>query len=195
MIDTTLELQLMSDRSNRICPVEAAGSLDNRFRKWIQPPQKILKPYVREGMTVLDIGCGPGFFTIELARMVGNSGRVIACDVQEGMLEKVRKKIRGTELEKRITLVLSSQNKIGTTELADLILTFWVVHEAPDQRSFLKEIFTLIKPNGRFLLVEPTFHVTKRAFSKTIDIAQEIGFRQTETPKIIFSRAAVLELS
>lgn len=185
----------MSDNNNRICPVEAAGSLDNRFRKWLQPPQKILKPYVRDGMTVLDIGCGPGFFTLELARMVGSAGRVIACDVQEGMLEKVQKKIRGTELEQRITLVLSTENNIGTTELADLVLAFWVVHEAPDQRSFLKEIFTLVKPNGRFLLVEPTFHVTKRAFSKTIDIAREIGFRQTETPKIIFSRAAVLERS
>lgn len=47
-----------------ICPVEAAGGLDNRFRKILQDPQKILKPYLRDGMQILDLGCGPGFFTV-----------------------------------------------------------------------------------------------------------------------------------
>ncbi len=48
-----------SAERNRVCPVELAGSLDNRFRRWLQNPRKILAPYVREGMKVLDIGCGP----------------------------------------------------------------------------------------------------------------------------------------
>jgi len=50
-----------NDRHNRVCPVERAGVLDHRIRRWLQDPQKILRPYVEEGMTVLDIGCGPGF--------------------------------------------------------------------------------------------------------------------------------------
>ncbi|MCP4372916.1 MAG: SAM-dependent methyltransferase, partial [Deltaproteobacteria bacterium] len=61
----------MSNRNNRICPVERAGSLDSRIRRWLQNPQKILKPYIKEGMTVLDVGCGPGFFSIDMAQMVG----------------------------------------------------------------------------------------------------------------------------
>jgi ubiquinone/menaquinone biosynthesis C-methylase UbiE len=69
-----------------VCPVERAGSLDSKIRRWLQNPQKILVPYVREEMTVLDIGCGPGLFSVEMARMVGKSGRVIAVDLQEGML-------------------------------------------------------------------------------------------------------------
>jgi hypothetical protein len=60
---------------NRVCPVERAGSLDNRFRRLLQNPRKILGPYIEEGMTVLDLGCGPGFFSIEIAQMVGKSGR------------------------------------------------------------------------------------------------------------------------
>ena len=77
----------MSDGNKRVCPVERAGSLDNRFRRWLQDPRKILSPHIKEGMTVLDLGCGPGYFTIDIAQMVGKSGRVIAADLQEGMLK------------------------------------------------------------------------------------------------------------
>jgi len=87
----------MTNRPGRICPVERAGSLDSKFRRWLQNPRKILGPYVEEGMTVLDIGCGPGFFSIEMAQMVGPAGRVIACDLQGGMLQKVRDKTQGTD--------------------------------------------------------------------------------------------------
>ena len=76
--------------SNRICPVERAGHLDNRIRRWLQRPRNILAPYVKAGMTVLDIGCGPGFFTIDMARIVGDSGRVIAADLQAAMLQKAQ---------------------------------------------------------------------------------------------------------
>lgn len=60
------------ERENRVCPVEHAGSLDNKIRKWLQNPRKILQPFVSEGMTVLDLGCGPGFFSIDMAHMVGS---------------------------------------------------------------------------------------------------------------------------
>ncbi len=73
----------MSDGNKHVCPVERAGSLDNRIRRWLQDPQKILGPYIEEGMTILDIGCGPGFFSIDMAQMVGKSGRVIASDLHQ----------------------------------------------------------------------------------------------------------------
>lgn len=78
--------QTLNNSKNRVCPVERAGSLDNIFRRWLQNPWKILRPYIKEGMTVLDFGCGPGYFTIAMAQMVGTSGWVIAVDLQEGML-------------------------------------------------------------------------------------------------------------
>jgi len=83
----------MDNRNNRVCPVEIAGSLDNRIRRWIQNPVKVLGPYIEKGMVVLDMGCGPGFFSIDMAQMVGKSGRVIVADLQEGMLQKKRLKI------------------------------------------------------------------------------------------------------
>ncbi len=108
--------------NTHICPVERAGGLDNRIRRWLQNPQKILRPYITEGMTVLDVGCGPGFLSLDMAHRVGKSGRVIASDLQEGMLQKVKEKIKGTELEERIVLHKCGENKIGVSEPVDFVL-------------------------------------------------------------------------
>jgi ubiquinone/menaquinone biosynthesis C-methylase UbiE len=66
-------------------------------------------------MTALDIGCGPGFISIEMATMAGESGEVISADLQEGMLRKLRVKIGGTELEFRIRPVTCDKDKFNTS--------------------------------------------------------------------------------
>jgi len=183
----------VSNRNNRVCPVERAGSLDSRIRRWLQNPQKILRPYIKVGMTVLDVGCGPGFFSIDMAQMVGNSGRVIASDLQKGMLQKVRDKIKGTELEKRITLHKCEENKIGVSEPVDFVLLFYMVHEIPNKEEFFNEIRTILRPNGQALIVEPPFHVSKSAFEETVRRARDAGFTDVEGPNVIFSKTAILK--
>ena len=177
----------------RICPVERAGSLDTRIRRWLQDPQKIMGPYIEEGMTVLDLGCGPGFFSIDMAQMVGKSGRVIAADMQEGMLKKIRDKIQGTELEERIALHKCEENKIGISEEIDFVLAFYMVHEVPNQEEFFNEIGVMLKPKGQMLIVEPPFHVSKSAFEETIRIARSTGFTLAERPKVLMNKTAVLK--
>ncbi len=115
----------------RVCPVEQAGGLDNKLRKLLQNPQKILKPYVKNGMTVLDLGCGPGLFSLEIAKMISDLGKVIAADLQAGMLDIVKRKIEGTELEQRIELHRCKENCIELKEKVDFVLAFYVVHEIP----------------------------------------------------------------
>jgi ubiquinone/menaquinone biosynthesis C-methylase UbiE len=183
----------MSERSNRVCPVERAGSLDNRIRRWVQNPQKILKPCIEEGMTALDLGCGPGFFTLDMALMVGETGRVIASDLQEGMLQKVREKIKGTELEERITFHKCEEKKTGISEGVDFVLLFYMVHEVPNKEEFFHEIGGILKKNGRILMVEPSFHVSKSAFDETLKTARNAGFTDWEGPKMFFSRTAILK--
>lgn len=185
---------MISDRQ-RVCPVERAGNLDSRFRRWVQNPHKILKPYVKEGMIVLDIGCGPGFFSLELARLVGESGRVIASDLQEGMLQKLRDKVKGTEFEKRITLHTSQKDRIGLSDKVDFALAFYVVHETPDQKEFFNEIKSILKTNGKVFIVEPPVHVSRKAFNKTLGIAREAGFIFVESPKVFLSKTAILKKS
>ncbi|WP_413831289.1 class I SAM-dependent methyltransferase [Desulfobacula sp.] len=184
---------MMPDRNLRICPVEMAGSLDLKIRRWVQNPKKILKHYIQEGMHVLELGCGPGFFTIDIAQMIGKKGKVIAVDLQEGMLQKVRDKIKGTKLEKRIILHKCDENKIGISKKVDFILLFYMVHEVRDKESLFTEIESILKPNGKILIVEPPFHVSKKAFEDTIKKASEAGFTFVGKPKIFLSKTAVLK--
>ena len=183
----------MNSRKTRICPVERACGLDNRIRRWLQNPRRILKPYIEEGMTVLEIGCGPGFFTIDMAEMVGESGRVIASDLQAGMLEKVKDKVSGTEFEDRVTLHKSEENEIGVAEPVDFVLMFYVVHEVPDKEAFFKQIASVLKPDGKALVVEPPFHVSKSEFKKTIGKARASGLTDSKGPKLLFSKTVILE--
>ncbi|HVP80082.1 MAG TPA: class I SAM-dependent methyltransferase [Thermodesulfobacteriota bacterium] len=181
-----------NDRNNRVCPVERAGMLDHGIRRWLQDPQKILRPYIEEGMTVLDIGCGPGFFSIDMAQRVGRSGRVIASDLQEGMLQKLRDKIQGTELEERITLHRCEEDKLGVSVDVDFVLAFYMVHEVPSVRKFFEEIKSILKPNGQVLVVEPPFRVSRKAFEKTIGKARDAGLKPVGGPKVLLSKTVIL---
>ena len=175
-----------------VCPVALAGSLDTRIRRWLQNPKKILAPYIKEGMTVLDLGCGPGFFSIDMAQMVGPKGTVIAADLQEGMLQKVKEKIQGTALQERIHLHLCKQDDINISEKVDFVLAFYMVHEVPNKEKFFMQVRTALKPDGRFLIVEPkVVHVSYKAFKKTIQIAQKAGLKQLEPPRHLFNQSAL----
>lgn len=176
-----------------VCPVEIAGTLDNQFRRWFQDPRKILRPYVAPGMTVLDFGCGPGFFSIDMAQMVGSSGRLIAVDLQEGMLRRFQNKIRGTVLEERVIMHKCGADKIGVTEKVDFILAFYVVHELVHQANFFKEIKSILNVNGVVLVAEPPFHVSKKDFNRMLICARESELAVHEGPKVLFSKTAILK--
>lgn len=183
----------MSEKKYRICSAEHAWVLDLRLRRFIHNSRKILSPYTKPGMTVLDLGAGPGFLTLEMAHLVGESGKVIAADLQEGMLEKLQAKIINTDFEKIITLHKTSEDKIGIEEKVDFALLFYVLHEIPDQEKLFREIKMILKPGAKVLIVEPKWHVSKKEFEKSIDFAKKLGFEIVETPKIFFSRAVLIK--
>ena len=183
---------MSNDKNTRPCPVELAGGLDNNMRRLFQNPRKLLKPYISEGMTVLDLGCGPGFFTMEIAKLLKDSGKVIAADLQEGMLEKVNNKIKGTELEQRIEIHKCENDRIGVTENVDFVLAFYMIHEVPDQDKLLEELKSILKPNGKIYIIEPKFHVPKKSFEIMIDKIKTLGFEITDRPKVFFSRTVLL---
>jgi len=180
-----------------LCPAERAGMLDISLRKLLQNPQKILKPFIKEGMTVLDVGCGPGYFSVEIAKMLNSLGKVIAADVQEGMLNIIRKKISGTSLEQRIELHKSEFESIGVVEKVDFVLAFWMVHEVRNQEKFFKELASILNLNGLILIVEPKIHVTKRKFNTMVNLIKEYGFSVVDCRdaacRVFFSRTVVLK--
>ena len=87
-----------------VCPAEHAGWLATPLRRLVTDLRRVLRGIVRPGDTVVDLGCGPGFFTLPLAEMVGEAGRVVAVDLQSAMLDKVRTRAERQGLLGRIDL-------------------------------------------------------------------------------------------
>ncbi len=167
-----------------ICSHRHAFFLDNFIRKILQNPKKIVGEYIKPGDTILDLGCGPGYFSLEMAKMTGESGKVYAVDLQKEMLEITRKKAAKHHLKNQMIFHQCSENSIGLSEniTADFILAFYMVHETPDHIQFLNQVKTLLKKNGKCLIVEPLFHVRKKQFNKMAADIQNIGFTILGTP-------------
>jgi ubiquinone/menaquinone biosynthesis C-methylase UbiE len=180
------------EKEHRICPVELAGGLDNSLRKLFQNPHRILKSYIAKGMTVLDLGCGPGYFTMEIVKMLNNSGKTIAADLQDGMLKKLTEKIKGTELEKRIVLHKCEESRIGISEKVDFVLAFYMIHEVKNKDNLFLELKSILNPDGKILIVEPMFHVSKKAFEEMIVRLEATGFKIIERPKVFYGRTVLI---
>jgi ubiquinone/menaquinone biosynthesis C-methylase UbiE len=186
-------LEKMIKTNDMVCPWWLCHTFDNPLRRLIHDPDHILNPHVRPGMTVVDIGCGMGYFTLGLAKLVGPEGKVIAVDLQERMLAALEGRARKAGLSDRIALTRCRPDDLGVREPADFVLAFWMAHEVPDKPRFFAQIFAFLKPGGRLLLVEPKVHVTRRRFAKTVEICREAGFRLLGEPAISLSRAVRME--
>jgi 2-polyprenyl-3-methyl-5-hydroxy-6-metoxy-1,4-benzoquinol methylase len=132
-----------------------------------------------------------GYFSIPLARLVGPAGHVTAIDIQVKMLEALASRARKHGVSERIKPYLANSDSLGNHSKADFVIAFWMVHEVPNERAFLTEIFGFLKPEGLFLLSEPIFHVSKKSFQRTMNIANGIGFIVRDMPKIRLSRSVL----
>jgi ubiquinone/menaquinone biosynthesis C-methylase UbiE len=176
-----------------VCPAEHAGWLSTPLRRLVTDPRRILRGLVRPGDTVVDLGCGPGFFTLPLAEMVGETGRVVAVDLQAAMLDRVSARAERQGLLGRIDLHECPADSLHLATEADFVLAFWMVHEVPDSGRFLAEVRGFLKQKARFLIVEPKGHVDAAAFARTTEMAVGTGMTPLAPPRVAFSRTALLE--
>lgn len=132
-----------------------------------------------------------GYFTIPLASMVGDKGQVIAIDVQEKMLNKVRTRAEQAGLVPRIQFCLAAGESIDFEKPVDFALAFWMVHEVENRGQFFVNIKSLLKPDGLFFLAEPILHVSETRFQETIKIAEQAGFTIKQKVRVFISRAVV----
>lgn len=172
-----------------ICPWWLGYFLISPLRRLFNDPAKILGPYMREGMTVLEIGPGMGFFSLPMARYVGSQGKIVCVDVQEKMLQKLRSRAAKAGVLERIATVRATEDSLclGAYEgKADFALAFAVVHEIPDTASLFRQIYGSMKEGALLLVSEPQGHVTDEEFQKTLGIAKQAGFgveRRLDIPK------------
>jgi len=175
-----------------VCPWWGGYFLDNRLRRLLHKPEVILADLVQSDTTVMDFGCGMGFFSIAMARLVGHNGRVIAVDLQQKMLDVLAKRLSLIGLAERICTHRCSADSLEWDAPVDFVLAFYSVHEVPDARRLLSEIHRLLRPGGQFLVVEPMGHVTKADFQEMTAVAGEVGFGVLDRPSVRWSHAAVL---
>ncbi|MBN2135726.1 MAG: class I SAM-dependent methyltransferase [Acidobacteria bacterium] len=187
------EISQKKELNERVCTVAHLKYVDNLFRRLIHNPRKLFDQYVKQGMRVMDLGCGGGFVTIAFANMVGEKGKVVAADLQQEMLNITRDRVEKNGLSPRVTYHKCNADSINLKDSLDFILAFFMVHEAPSIENLLKEIFTLLKPGGVFYASEPSFHVTPRDFKDMQDIAEKIGFSVLEYPKVRLARSVVFK--
>lgn len=184
--------------AHRVCPWWLGYFLISPLRRLQLNPAKLLTPWVRQGITVLEPGPGMGFFTIPLAQLVGPRGRVIAVDVQPKMIGKLKRRVAKAGLEDRVDARLAAAESLGIKDLdgkVDFTLAFAVVHEMPSTRHFFAENATASKAGARLLLVEPAGHVTAEEFAAELRQAAQAGFKVLERPHIRRSQAALLQKS
>jgi len=181
--------------SNHVCPWWGGYLLLLPLRRLRQSPRKWLGPFVREGMTVLEPGPGMGYFTLDLARMVGPAGRVVAVDIQEKMITALRRRAERAGLADRIDARLARAEGMGIDDLADqvdLVAALYVVHEMPDPESFFVEARRALRPGGRLLFVEPRLHVPRTDFDRFVALAGRAGLARAGDPPFSGPHAAVL---
>lgn len=175
-----------------VCPWWLCYSFDNPLRRLFHDPERLLTPFVKPGMTVVDIGCGMGYFTIGLAKLAGPEGKVIAVDLQQQMLDALGRRAKRAGMDGRIVLHRCRKESLGIEGPADFVLVFWMAHEVPDTPRFFGEIFALLKTEGRLLLVEPKVHVAKKSLERTLAACRDAGFRILDEPAVALSRAFLL---
>jgi len=182
--------------AERVCPWWLGYVLASPVRRWIsEDPEQLLAPYVKAGMTVLEPGPGMGFFTLPLARLVGNSGRVVAVDIQAKMLAALERRVRRAGLNDRIKTRLAKPESMGLDDLkgaVDFVLAFAVVHEMPSSERFFREAAAVLKPGALLLFAEPAGHVTPEKLELELDAAKSAGLEEVDRPAVRRSRAVVL---
>lgn len=176
-----------------VCPWWKAYTFDNPIRKLFHPPHKVLGAYINQGMTVMDVGCGMGHFSIGMAKLVGESGKVIAVDLQQKMLDVMLKRAKRARVAQRIFPHRCEADNIELREQADFILAFWMVHEVNDKSGFFAQLKSNLTSKGKILIAEPKFHVTSKDFERTLEVAQSSGLSCIGKPAIRFCLAAVFE--
>ena len=158
--------------------------LDSNYRRKLQPPDKLLqRSGIKEGMHVLEVGCGSGAFTSFVARVVGEKGKVYALDIQPAMLKQLEKKLSKPENKdiKNIELINSSAYELPFDDNSlDLVYMITVLQEIPDRNKALQEARRVLKPGGILAVTEFLPDPDYPLKSTTIKIGREAGFTLDE---------------
>ena len=180
---------------DHICPWQGGPLLAASLRKLAHNPRRIVGPYLSEGMTAMDIGCGMGFFTIPMSGITGKNGKIIAVDLQPEMLAGLQKNAQKAGVD-NITLHQCGYDTLNIKqwdESVGFVLIMMMLHEVPDADRLIREVHDALAPGGKLLFSEPIGHVNKEKFQHSVSMIQQTGLSMVASPKIHLCRSAVFQ--
>ena len=157
------------------------------IRYLFETPARLLKGYVKHGMTVLDVGCGIGYYSLGMAQSVGPKGRVIAVDTETETIATLRRNAEEAGLSERIETRVCSGQDLGISDLSGQVhfaLAVYVVHHARDASSLMSDVHRALRPGGKFLVIEPRHHASAAECESTEAAARAAGFALGEHPRL-----------
>ena len=134
---------------------------DTLYGLFLNPYKLLNAAGLKPGQKVLEVGCGPGFFTIPAAKIVGDKGKVYALDVNPVAVETVRRKIMENNL-KNVKIMLADASETGLPdESIDVAFLFGVIHALKDVDAVMREMHRILKVKG-ILSVQKSWWSEKR---------------------------------
>ena len=148
---------------------------DNPILPLVRNPYKLLKAAgLEEGQKVLEVGCGPGFFTMPAARIVGDEGHVYAVDIHPRAVARVKEKIEKEALKNITTMCINASNTELPDESVDLAFLFGLRYIAGGLENVISELHRVLKPGGIL-----SFEKTRGSEADLVEEVRRGGFAYT----------------
>jgi ubiquinone/menaquinone biosynthesis C-methylase UbiE len=120
-------------------------------RKWQNPDAILISAGVKTGLTLVDVGCGNGFFAVPAARLVGNSGRVYGLDVDSEAIGRLKEKAAKETLRNLELKVGMAEETVFCDSCADIVFFGIVFHDFSNPDKVLSNAKRMLKPTGRLI--------------------------------------------
>jgi len=172
-------------------PPGLAPLLDNPLRRLLINRERFLRGMgVKEGQTVLEVGCGPGFFTETLSKIVGEKGKVYAQDVEEAMIKRVEKKLPNLAF-RNVTLLLCASTTLELPDCScDAALCLNVLEEIYKEGELdesVREIDRILRPGGVVVIKEHRFGGTAPIVRTSEALFEREGYKKVSEKMFLLS--------
>lgn len=148
--------------------------LYNPIRKLFTPRKNIIKnSHIKKGSIVLEIGCGPGFFTETISSIIGKKGKLYALDVQKQMIEKIKNKIKNKKIRNNVYTRFSNASNINLpSNSVDVVFVAYAFEELNKKEKSVKEFYRICKLKGYLIFREHKFFATGAFFLRPLKKAE-----------------------
>jgi ubiquinone/menaquinone biosynthesis C-methylase UbiE len=168
-------------------PASAAVFIDNPLRRMMQPPAKVVKWLdIQAGMKVLEIGPGPGTFTLEAAKRVGAEGRFVTVDLQPSIIARLDDRLRRAGVSNVITKVADAAALPLPDRTFDRVFLIAVLGEIADKEDALRQIRRVLRDDGLLAIGEFLQDPDYIRQKTLIELSQATGFELASSYREIF---------